>query len=415
MGPEMLTYPFIFLALYFESFMLVTFLSKPARERRLAAENTALSTLTPEVAIIVSVWNEETTIGGTIESLLALDYPQDKLSLILVNDGSTDGTADVIDRFATHPQITALHNEHAGKYAAMNVGIEHAKDAELIGFLDADSFVASDALREVVGAFADATISAVTASMSIHKPRTLFQRMQYAEYSLSITLRHVFASIDSLYVTPGPFSFYRRSVFTEIGLFKHAYLAEDMEMAMRMQRAGMRIGNAIRARVYTKGPPTFAKLLKQRIRWTTGFMRNVLFDYRDLIGNKKNATLGMLVLPLGLVAIGAGILLFITSLTQITRQGLHMLALAQTVPLSYTFSLQPLTWFYLPITMTTLLAATLMFSIFSWMIIGKYISKTPGTLAFNVLVYLALYGLVTPIWLMYSVSDVARGIPTTWR
>jgi cellulose synthase/poly-beta-1,6-N-acetylglucosamine synthase-like glycosyltransferase len=415
MGPEMLTYPFIFLALYFESFMLVTFLSKPARERRLAALNTALSTNTPQVAIIVSVWNEETTIGGTIESLLALDYPAHKLSLILVNDGSTDGTADVIDRFAAHPQITALHNEHAGKYAAMNVGIEHAKDAELIGFLDADSFVAPDALREVVGAFADATISAVTASMSIHKPHTLFQRMQYAEYSLSITLRHVFASIDSLYVTPGPFSFYRRSVFTEIGLFKHAYLAEDMEMAMRMQRAGMRIGNAIRARVYTKGPPTFAKLLKQRIRWTTGFMRNVLFDYRDLIGNRKNATLGMLVLPLGLVAIGAGILLFITSLTQITRQGLHMLALAQTVPLSYTFSLQPLTWFYLPITMTTLLAATLMFSIFSWMIIGKYISKTPGTLAFNVLVYLALYGLVTPIWLMYSVSDVARGIPTTWR
>lgn len=413
-GPEALTYPFIFLALYFESFLLVTFLSKPARERR---NPTAVSSpATPDVAIIVSVWNEETTIGGTIESLLALEYPADKLSLILVNDGSTDGTAAVIDRFALHPQITALHKaENGGKYTAMNLGIEHAKGAELIGFLDADSFVAPDALREIVNAFADQDVSAVTASMSIHKPETLFQRMQYAEYSLSITLRHAFASINSLYVTPGPFSFYRRSVFDKLGLFKHAYLAEDMEMAMRMQRAGMQIGNAIRARVYTKGPPTFRRLLRQRIRWTTGFLRNVLFDYRDLIANPQNAALGFLVLPLGILAIAAGIFLFLLTAAQVAARSYHALSLIQTVPLSYTFSWHPVTWFYMPLTMTTLLGLTLMMSIFTWMIIGKRISKTPGKLALNAFVYLVLYGVVTPIWLMYSVSDVALGTRTPWR
>jgi cellulose synthase/poly-beta-1,6-N-acetylglucosamine synthase-like glycosyltransferase len=414
MTPEVLAYPFLFIALYFESFLLVTFLSKPARERRLAAERSALSPV-PKVAIIVSVWNEETTVGGTIDSLLALEYPQDKLSFIIVNDGSTDATAAVIDRYAAHPQITALHKENGGKYTAMNLGIAHAGDAELIGFLDADSFVAPDALREMVAAFADPGISAVTASMSIHKPRTIFQRMQYAEYSLSITLRHAFASIDSLYVTPGPFSFYRRSVFAELGLFKHAYLAEDMEMAMRMQRAGMRIGNAIRARVYTKGPATLRKLIKQRVRWTTGFMRNLLFDYRDLIGSRKNATLGLMVLPLGLTAIGAGIFLFILSATEVAKNGLHMLSLVQSVPLSYTLSVHPVTWFYLPITTITLLAATLTTSILTWMIVGKHISKTPGRLAVNALVYLALYGLITPLWLIHSVSDVAFDVRTTWR
>jgi cellulose synthase/poly-beta-1,6-N-acetylglucosamine synthase-like glycosyltransferase len=412
MSPEVLAYPFLFIALYFESFLLVTFLSKPARERRFAG--TALSA-SPKVAIIVSVWNEESTIAGTIESLLALEYPEDKLSLILVDDGSTDGTPAVIDRFASHPQISALHKEHAGKFAAMNAGIEHAKDAELIGFLDADSFVAPDALREVVAGFADPAISAVTASMSIHKPKTIFQRMQYAEYSLSITLRHAFASIDSLYVTPGPFSFYRRSVFAELGLFKHAYLAEDMEMAMRMQRAGMRIGNAIRARVYTKGPPTLRKLIKQRVRWTTGFLRNLLFDYRDLIGNRQNATLGLMVLPLGLMAIGAGIFLFALSITQVAKNGLHLLALVQAAPLSYTFSFRPITWFYLPISITSLLALTLMASVFTWMIVGKRISKTPGRLALNAIVYLFLYGIITPLWLIHSVSDVAFDVRTTWR
>lgn len=415
MSPEVLTYPFIFMALYFESFMLVTFLSKPARERRhVAAMKTSLA-ITPKVAVIVSVWNEETTIGGTIESLLALEYPKDKFSIILVDDGSTDSTPAVIDRFSAHPQITALHKEHAGKFAAMNRGIEYAEDAELIGFLDADSFVAPDALKEIVAAFAEPHISAVTASMSIYKPRTLFQRMQYAEYSLSITLRHTFASINSLYVTPGPFSFYRRSVFTKIGLFKHAYLAEDMEMALRMQRAGMQIGNAIRARVYTKGPPTFLRLVKQRVRWTTGFMRNVLFDYRDLIGNPKNGTLGFMILPFGLAAIGGGILLFLVSVSQAVSHGFHTLSLVQVAPLSYAFTWHPLSWFYLPITATTLLSATLLCSIFTWMIIGKHISRTPGKLALNALVYLMLYGIVTPIWLMRSVSDVVRGTATTWR
>src|SRR3989339_1292930 len=186
-SPDVYIYPFLFLALYFESFLLVTFLSKPARMRRL---KTAELSVVPNVAIIVPCWNEETTIAGTVESLLALEYPKEKLSLILINDGSTDGTPAVIDRFAEHPQITTIHKENGGKFTAMNIGIEHAKDAELIGFLDADSFVAPDSLREIVAAFDAPDIAAVTASMSIHKPITLFQRMQYAEYSLSITLRH---------------------------------------------------------------------------------------------------------------------------------------------------------------------------------------------------------------------------------
>jgi len=415
MGPEVLMFPFLFIALFFESFLLVTFLSKPARESRLARRLSPTDAL-PNVAIIVPVWNEETTIAGTMESLLALDYPSDKLSLILVDDGSTDSTPEVMDRFAEHPQVTAIHNKkNGGKFTAMNIGIEHAKGAELIGFLDADSFVAPDALREIVAEFADPEMMAVTASMSIHKPQTLLQRMQYAEYMLSITLRHAFASINSLYVTPGPFSFYHRSVFDKIGLFKHAHLAEDMEMAMRMQRAGLRIGNAVRARVYTKGPPTFPKLLKQRTRWTTGFLRNVLFEYRDLLGSRENAALGMFMLPLGLVSVAGGILIFALSLTELIKSGLHALSVVQAAPLSYTMAWHPITWFYLPITATALIGLMLTMSILAWMIVGKYFSKTPGTLAFNVAIYMLLYGIVAPLWLIRSVSDVALGTNTPWR
>ena len=415
MDPQVLTYPFLFIALYFESFLLVTFLSKPARAKRVKTTEPFL-TETPSVAIIVSCWNEETTIAGTMESLLALEYPKEKLSIILVDDGSTDGTPAVVDRFSHHPQVTALHKENGGKFTAMNLGIDYAKDAELIGFLDADSFVAPDALREVVEAFGDKRVSAVTASMSIHKPHTILQRMQYAEYSLSITLRHVFASVNGLYVTPGPFSFYRRSIFADIGLFKHAYLAEDMEMAMRMQRAGLAIGNAIRARVYTKGPPTLTKLIKQRVRWTTGFMRNMFFDYRDLLGMKRNAVLGMLVLPLGIIAIGSGIFLFLLAIFQVIQRVIHAFSMLQAAPLSYLFSWHSsFSWFYLPVTALTLLGAMVIAGTFGWMMVGKNLSRTPGKLVFNMILYLLLYGIIAPLWLMRSVSDVALGVRTTWR
>jgi cellulose synthase/poly-beta-1,6-N-acetylglucosamine synthase-like glycosyltransferase len=413
-GSDVYLYPFLFIALYFESFFLVTFLSKPARMRRTDTP-APLAEDAPPVAIVVPCWNEETTVAGTVESLLALEYPQEKLAIILVNDGSTDGTRAAMDRFSGHPQITIIHKENGGKFTAMNIGIEQARDARFIGFLDADSFVAPDSLREIVASFDGPDTAAVTASMSIHEPHTIFQRMQYAEYSLAITLRHVFASVNGLYVTPGPFSFYRRSIFAELGVFRHAHLAEDMEMAMRIQRAGLTIGNAIRARVYTKGPPSLRTLLKQRVRWTTGFLRNVCFDYRDLIGNRKNQVLGFFILPFAIAAMGGGIFLFFYSIVKFTERSLHTLSLLQTVPLSYMFSWHPFSWFYLPITGVALLGVVSMTSALVWMTVGKRLSKTPGTLAPNVVLFFLLYGIIAPIWLIRSVSDVVRGTHTAWR
>src|SRR5581483_1735742 len=168
MDLTLLAYPFIFLGLYFEVFLLVTFLSAPTRVRR---ERPA-STKTPKVAIIVPCWNEESTVGGTVESLLALDYPKDKLQIILVNDGSTDNTQAVMDSFASNPQITVIHKENGGKHTAINAGIEIAQDAEFVGCLDADSFVAPDALREIVSCFDNPRVAAATPAMSVYNPRT---------------------------------------------------------------------------------------------------------------------------------------------------------------------------------------------------------------------------------------------------
>ncbi len=411
MGIEILIYPFLFIAIFFESFVLVTLLSKPARSARAQM----LDAATPQVAIIVPCWNEATTVAATCESLLALQYPKDKLEIILVDDGSTDATPGAMARFVDHPQVRIIRKENGGKHTALNAGIALTQ-AEFIGCLDADSFVEPDALREIIPFFQNQKIAAVTAAMSIHQPANALQHMQQAEYLFGITFRHAMASVNGLYVTPGPFSFYRNSILKELGGFRYGHQTEDMEMALRIQQAGYGIENAPRARVYTKSPSTIATLIKQRTRWTTGFLRNILGEYRGLIANRRYSALGILMLPSALISIVGSILLFSLMLFELSRSAITALSIRAGIPPLYAFIPSgSFDWFYLPFNFYLLLGVTILIASLSLIIAGKRISKTPGTITVGLVSYTFLYGLVVPLWLLRATSDFARGKYRGWH
>jgi len=249
-------YPFLFVALYFEVFLVLTFFEKESRRRR------ALTTLSicPSVSVIVPAFNEERTIAETVRSVLALDYPKDKLSLILVDDGSTDGTGETLEQFRGHERVTVVHKENGGKHTALNAGIALAK-SEFVGCLDADSFVSPGALKLVMANFDGGDIGAVTSSMSVNAPKNMIEKMQEAEYLIGIAMRHTLATWNGLYVTPGPFTIYRKRALEELGGFRPAHDTEDLEIALRLQRAGWRIGNAPAAGVFTNAPKTVKERL----------------------------------------------------------------------------------------------------------------------------------------------------------
>ncbi len=409
---ELLTYPFIFIAVFFEVFLLVTFLSEPARERRARA----LSKETPKVAIIVPCWNEQNTIQGTVESLLALDYPADKLKIVLVNDGSTDNTPAVMDQYKNTPQITVIHKENGGKHTAMNLGIEKAEDALYVGCLDADSFVAPDALREIIAYFENPKVAAVTAAMSVWDPKTLLERMQNADYIHGITLRHVISSLNGLYVTPGPFSFYRRDIILKVGGFQKGHNTEDLEMALRLQNEGYILENAPRARVYTKTPTSVRSLVKQRTRWTTGFLRNVIYDYRHMIGNSKFGTLGLFMLPIGLLANVSGIIMFGVIITRGVQFIWNQYALLSGFPLWYTLiPHHTFNWFFIPLSSVVLLSIIMLVGAVTTMLIGKHISRTPGNLFVGIIMYVTFYGFIAPLWLIRSMYDLLTNTRRSWR
>src|SRR3989344_2253336 len=297
----LILYSSLFVSLFFEVFLLITYLEvrgEIKREDEFLKEGPKSF---PSVTIVVPCFNEEETVRATIGSLFNLQYPQDKLSLILVNDGSTDNTLKVLSEFEGHPQVRIFDKENGGKHTAVNLALSKI-ESDLVGCLDADSFVTPEALQRIVPYFDDTTVMAVTPSIKVHEPKTILQYIQKTEYSWSIFLRRCLSSMGALYVTPGPFSIFRTQVFRELGGYKHAYMTEDMEMALRMQKHHYKIINSQSAHVYTVTPAKLSGLVKQRSRWTYGFLNNV-FDYKELFFNKSYGHIGMFILPIAIFSI----------------------------------------------------------------------------------------------------------------
>jgi len=256
----------------------------------------------PSVTIIVPAYNEEKTVGKTIRSLLKLDYPKNKLKIFVVDDGSTDKTYAIAKKFEKENKglVKVFTKPNGGKASALNYGIRRTK-SEIIVSMDADSFVSRDALKRMVGYFEDPRVMAVTPSLKVYKPKGFWRRIQAMEYLLGVFLRKAFALLGSIHVTPGPFSAYRREFFEKHGYYDEGNLTEDIEVALRIQAKGYDIENSIKAEVFTVAPRRFLPLLKQRLRWYTGFMVN-LFRYKRLFKQKNN--LGLFVLPTSLISIG---------------------------------------------------------------------------------------------------------------
>lgn len=406
---ELFIYPVLFVTLFFEVFALLTFFDREAMRRRKLVQGGHY----PTVALIIPAFNEEHTIQKSVDSALALDYPKELLSIIIVNDGSTDGTGRVLEGYSHNHRVTIITKENGGKHTALNAGIA-ATQAELIGCLDADSFASPEALKEIVAHFDNARAGAVTASMSVAAPRSALERMQQAEYLIGIAFRHILATLNGLYVTPGPLTVYRAALFRELGGFRPGHGTEDMEIALRMQRAGFRIENAPRGRVYTTVPGTVPELLKQRTRWTTGFLRNG-YDYRELFGNPAYGVLGLMVLPLSILAIISSIALFVFAVLNTGRLIWDAIEYLTRVPLEYALMPRGFDLFFAPISALGILSVVSLAIMVAFVFTGAGISRTRSGLGIGILWYALCYGILAPLWLSRAVFDTALGVRRSWR
>lgn len=401
---EIAVYILLFISLYVEVFMFIVFLEYVARRPRAAAASTA--TL-PRVGIIVPCYNEAPGIEETLRSLNALDYPREKLDVVVVDDGSTDDTLARARAF--EPRIRVFSKENGGKHTAMNLGLAHT-DAEIVGCLDADSVVKPDALLQIVAAFAEDRIGAVTPAIHVKAPETLLQYMQEAEYRLALFNRFILAKLGSMFITPGPFSFFRAQLVRELGGWKSAHMTEDMEMAMRIQGAGHAIANAPRAHVYTATPRTFGRLYRQRVRWTYGFLQN-LRDYRHVLGSPQFGHLGVFILPLAFVSVFIAMFFFVRSVIDIALTSYDTYAYISLTGAWPAYQFNP---FYINTSAFMFLAAVSLVLVLVLIAAGSWIGHETRRPPLSTPLFL-VFGLLTPLWLFAAVVRAGFRTGVRWR
>jgi cellulose synthase/poly-beta-1,6-N-acetylglucosamine synthase-like glycosyltransferase len=200
-------YVFSFIAVYIQIFFLITFIEK----KRYIVQNPENLKLKyyPTVTIAVPVYNEEKTILKTVKSLLALDYPKEKIKIFIVDDGSRDNTWNIVQEFIDNPNIVLIQKENGGKHTAVNLAIEKT-DAEFFGCLDSDSMVHPQSLKRILKYFEkDPATMAVAPSIVVYNPKNILQYAQSIEYEMSIYTKKMLGFMGGIHVAPGPFSIFR--------------------------------------------------------------------------------------------------------------------------------------------------------------------------------------------------------------
>ena len=405
-----ITYFCLFVSLYFEVFMMVTFLQlKFARSKSVSpvADRTNL----PTVAVIVPCFNEEKSLANTLHSLLALDYPTDKLEIIVVDDGSRDNTLSIARMFEGDPRVRVFHKENGGKHSAMNFALAHTQ-ATLIGCLDADSTVASSALLHITPVFNNKDVAAVTPGILIKKPVTLLQHMQNAEYRLSVFNRFTLAALGSAFITPGPFSIFRTAVIREAGGWKHGHSTEDLEMALRIQNMGYLIANAPKAVVYTGTPTSIPALFRQRVRWTYGFLRNAI-DYRHMFGSRKYGNLGIIILPTALLSIAIALYFFTRTFYLLVVSIIREITRIQIM--GFTFKAPTFSLYYVNTSAIWFLIFVSIMLVLVLISIGSMIGTGKRRPPIGTPLFVVFYSFLVPLWLGTAVIRAIFKTGVRWR
>lgn len=246
--------------------------------------------LEPRIAIVMPAFNEEGVIAHSLRSLLALDYPPEKLELVAVNDGSTDRTlARMVEVAAEEPRVRVIDlGVNCGKRAAMAVGMR-ATDAEILAFVDSDSSVEPDALRRLVQGFADERVGAICGHADVANPDdSWLSRMQVVRYFVAFRVVKAAESVfGAVTCCSGCFSAYRRAaILPHLEEWEHqtffgsvATFGDDRALTNRVLR-DWKVLYAADAISHTAVPTTLRVFLRQQLRWKRSWTRESLILMR---------------------------------------------------------------------------------------------------------------------------------------
>ncbi|MER6461997.1 bifunctional polysaccharide deacetylase/glycosyltransferase family 2 protein [Streptomyces sp. NPDC001288] len=232
------------------------------------------------VTVLVPAYNEEAGIAATLGSLLASTHTD--LQIIVIDDGSTDSTADIAEAIGD-PRVSVVRQPNAGKPQALNTGLTHARH-DIVVMVDADTVFEPEALGRLVQPLADPAVGAVSGNTKVGNRRTLLGRWQHLEYVIGFNLdRRMLEVLECMPTVPGAIGAFRRHALLGIGGISDETLAEDTDLTMALWRAGWRVVYEESAVAWTEVPDTLGQLWRQRYRWCYGTLQSMWKHRRAVI------------------------------------------------------------------------------------------------------------------------------------
>ncbi len=244
---------------------------------------------TPLVSIVVPGYNEEKVIGHCVDSILASDYP--RREIILVDDGSTDGTLNEMRRYEKMPGVVVIAKPNGGKASALNAGLARAT-GEVVFFVDADGIFAPNTISEMLKGFESERVGAVCGNDSPVNLDRLQTRLANLQTHVGTGfVRRALATLNCLPIISGNIGAFRRGALEKTGPFIEGFIGEDLELTWRVHKAGYRVAFQPWATVYAEVPSTLGGLWKQRVRWARGLLQTARL-HRDMFFNRKYGIFG---------------------------------------------------------------------------------------------------------------------------
>ncbi|MEO3822804.1 glycosyltransferase [Actinomadura sp. B10D3] len=251
----------------------------------------------PPVSVVVPAYNEEAGIAATVASLLDTDYPG-TVEVIVVDDGSTDRTAAIVDSLGL-PGVFLISKPNGGKPSALNAGMEVAR-SDIFVLVDGDTVFQRDTIRHLVAPFADADVdvAAVSGNTKVANRGGILGRWQHIEYVIGFNLdRRMFDVLRCMPTVPGAIGAFRRSVMARVGGVPGDTLAEDTDLTMAICRTGMRVVYEEKAIAWTETPSSLRQLWRQRYRWCYGTMQAMWKHRRSVVERGGSGRFGRRCLP----------------------------------------------------------------------------------------------------------------------
>ncbi len=262
---------------------------------KLRPDRAVISDPPPTVSVLIPALNEERVIVETVRAALQSDVPG--LRVIIVDDGSTDQTSDLLEQhFRNEPRVKIIQQTNRGKAAALNRALAEA-ETEIVVTIDADTEVEPDAVSKLLRHFSDPNVGAVAGNVKVGNRTRWLTRWQALEYITSQNMeKRAFALLNCITVVPGALGAWRRSAIEAAGGITADTVAEDADLTIAIRRLGGRVGYDEEAIAWTEAPETPSALVRQRFRWTFGTLQS-FWKHSGTLFRPKYGTLGWIALP----------------------------------------------------------------------------------------------------------------------